>query len=144
VLSQQSLSHPDLQSLWHDQGLWMYQNKQLASRAYLLSRGRKQACIVHDTNPSRVRVDLPLHHPAGELILLDAYYPDWQARVDGRPERIELANSAFRKVPVHEGDRRVDFIYDPASYRLGRAISLITLALLAIWAIAMLPRGRRS
>jgi hypothetical protein len=69
----------------------------------------------------------------GWLVLSDAFYPGWQATVDGQPVKLYRADYAFRAVPLSEGTHLVRFTYRPFSYRLGRAISLATLLLLGCW-----------
>lgn len=69
----------------------------------------------------------------GWLVLSDAFYPGWQATVDGKPVMIYRADYAFRAVPLSEGIHLVHFIYYPLTYRVGRAISLGTLLLIGLW-----------
>jgi hypothetical protein len=61
------------------------------------------------------------------LVLADQWYPGWVARVDGRPTPIYRANYLVRAIEVPAGDHTILFSYEPASYRLGRAISLLSL-----------------
>jgi hypothetical protein len=63
----------------------------------------------------------------GYLVLLDSFYPGWSAYVDGRETPVLKANYAFRAVRVPEGIHRVEFIYRPASFYLGLALSSIVL-----------------
>jgi hypothetical protein len=75
------------------------------------------------------------------LVVADAYYPGWQAIVDGYPAKIERANGIFRGVLLDGGRHAVTFEYQPESWRLGVFISLTALALLAaVVAATFLPR----
>lgn len=65
----------------------------------------------------------------GILVLSDNYYPDWRARVDGQDSPIYRANYTFRAVVVPQGEHEVIFLYEPASVRIGLAISLMSLVL---------------
>ncbi len=64
---------------------------------------------------------------AGWLVLTDAWYPGWRATVDGSPVEIGRADILFRAAPVPAGSHRVEFIYTPLSFRVGVAISIVTL-----------------
>lgn len=88
--------------------------------------------------PERVVVEVDLAS-AGLLILVDAYYPGWQAYIDGEPARIILANTFFRAVATPAGRHTVEFVFRPASLRLG---ALITIATLSAGALALVVRGR--
>jgi uncharacterized membrane protein YkgB len=63
----------------------------------------------------------------GYLVLLDSYYPGWQATVDGLPVPIFRANYGFRAVEVPSGRHLVEFRYRPWSFYLGFSISALTL-----------------
>jgi hypothetical protein len=66
----------------------------------------------------------------GLLILSDAWYPGWQATVDGAAAPILRANHMLRAVPLAEGDHEVEFVYRPRSLLVGGMISLGSLLLL--------------
>jgi len=61
------------------------------------------------------------------LVLLDSYYPGWRVWVNGREQRIQAVNRAFRGVIVKPGQNQVTFRYDPKSFRYGLALTLSTL-----------------
>lgn len=83
--------------------------------------------------PEEVALRASVSSGGGWLVLSDAFYPGWQATVDGKPVKIYRADYAFRAVPLPEGIHLVHFIYDPLTYRVGRAISLGTLLLIGFW-----------
>jgi len=62
----------------------------------------------------------------GLLVLSDTDYPGWKARVDGNETPVYRTNYAFRGVIVPSGAHTVLFYYDPASVRLGIAISILS------------------
>lgn len=80
--------------------------------------------------PTRVSVEVEVTRP-GYLVLLDADYPGWRARVDGKPVAITAAREAFRAVPLETGARRVTFCYEPSAFRVGLFLALTALALIA-------------
>jgi hypothetical protein len=77
----------------------------------------------------------------GYLVLSDAHYPGWRARVDGRPVPIYIANSLFRAVYLDGGKHRVTFDFRPVALHAGLAITAITL-LVSAAALIRRPRAR--
>lgn len=66
------------------------------------------------------------------LFLADNYYPGWKAYIDGQETAIYVANYTFRAILIPEGKHKVEFVYEPDSFRLGGVISFVSLqALLA-------------
>jgi len=73
----------------------------------------------------------------GWLVLSDAWYPGWEAIVDGAKASVERADVLFRAVAVPEGRHQLEWVYRPGSFRLGLILSLGALAfstMLAAWA----------
>lgn len=88
-----------------------------------------QAAEVLLYQPDRVLVR---HNgPGGYLVLTDAYYPGWNAYVDGVPAPIYRGDVYFRAVAVPPGTHLVDFRFEPARVGQGAAISLATLGAVA-------------
>jgi hypothetical protein len=65
----------------------------------------------------------------GLLILTDAYYPGWQATVNGRATAIYQANGHFRTVPVPPGQHEVIFTFVSRPYQTGRLVTVLAVAL---------------
>jgi hypothetical protein len=59
------------------------------------------------------------------LVLNDTYFPGWKAFVDGQETKIYRADYTFRAIPLNAGTHQVEFIYDPLSFKLGAAISIL-------------------
>jgi len=81
--------------------------------------------------PERVVISAKLAEE-GYLVLTDAYYPGWRALVNGQEMPIYRANLLFRAVYLPAGKHRVEFIYDPVSFKLGATISLVTLLVMVV------------
>ncbi|MFC1454940.1 YfhO family protein [Candidatus Undinarchaeota archaeon] len=79
-----------------------------------------------DYSPDLVHVNISAPSE-GLLVLLDSYYPGWNAYVDGKEREVLRANYAFRAIEIEKGTHTIVFKYEPKSYYLGRTISLITL-----------------
>ena len=94
-------------------------------------------------DPERVAITADVASPT-VLVLADAFYPGWQATVDGVPAPILRANLMFRGLALAPGRHEIVFSYRPAAWRLGAAISLAALAVLAAAIIATYTCKRRS
>lgn len=68
----------------------------------------------------------------------DTYYPGWHATIDGRPAHIYRANFLFRAVCVPAGEHVVEFAFTPPGFRIGLAISILSMAGAAL---VLVPRG---
>jgi uncharacterized membrane protein YfhO len=79
---------------------------------------------------------------AGMLVLSDAYYPAWQARIDGSPAEVYVVDGALRGVAVPAGRHAVEFHYASPALPLGAVITGVTLVALA-GLCAPWPRRRR-
>jgi membrane protein YfhO len=66
------------------------------------------------------------------LMLNDANYPGWRASVNGNLASILQADYLFRGVIIPAGRATVDFVYAPASFRLGASISAASLVVLIV------------
>ena len=79
----------------------------------------------------------------GLLVLADAWYPGWVARVDGEERVVHAVDAAFRGVEVNESTREVLFEYKPASFQFGlAACGLAALVLLAGYVRLIFARDR--
>ncbi len=91
-------------------------------------------------SPTRIvlRVDAPA---AGWLVLADAFYPGWEARLDGQPTPLYPADGLFRAVAVPPGPHEITFDFRPRSLRLGAALAAVGIVLAAavLW---LAGRGR--
>jgi hypothetical protein len=94
------------------------------------SAGIKYQVTLLDT-PNGVTIHADLDAP-GYLVLADTWYPGWQATVNGEPSDILRANYAFRAVWLEAGAHTVSMVYRPISILVGGAVTLVSLALLAV------------
>ncbi|MBI2863528.1 MAG: YfhO family protein [Chloroflexi bacterium] len=103
----------------------------LSSMTAARSRPGRDEVTVQSYQPEQVQVKAKLDAP-GLLVLTDAYYPGWQATVDGEPSPILRANYMFRALALTEGEHLVEFSYQPESLRTGLFVSVVALAVSAI------------
>jgi hypothetical protein len=95
----------------------------------------------YENNRLVVEVSTPR---AALLFMSEAYYPGWQAYVDGREEAILRANYIFRAIPVGPGSHTVEVVFQPRSFKVGLALSLLTIVLLlGGWVFFIITRRTR-
>jgi hypothetical protein len=68
---------------------------------------------------------------AAWLLALRSYFPGWRATVNGGPVEIRRANVAYMAIPLTQGTNRIQLRYEPASFRIGAVISVVSLLTLA-------------
>jgi hypothetical protein len=97
------------------------------------------------TQDETERIVIQTDSPAdGLLVLSDAYYPGWQATVDGEATAVYPANAYFRAVFVPAGQHEVVFTFVPESLRNGRFISLLGLGAWTSLFLVILVYQRRQ
>jgi hypothetical protein len=90
--------------------------------------------ITYENNRMVLEVSTP---EAALLFMSESYYPGWKAYVNGRQEEILRANYVFRAIPLGPGSHRVELVCQPLSFKLGMALSLLTIiGLLTAWGIS--------
>ncbi len=102
----------------------VWQNKRPHSLVYLA--GAPRNVTLGHVQADRVDAVVELKQ-AGLLVLREALYPGWEARVDGSLIPLQLYEETFMAVPLRKGKYTVNFRYHPDSVRTGNAISLMTL-----------------
>ena len=86
----------------------------------------------------------------GGLVFTDAYHRGWRAYLDGNGRcRVPLANYVGRGVGLPPGEHTVDLVFDPLSWRIGKAISFaaisfVLLVLLISFLTGSFTRWRRG
>jgi hypothetical protein len=105
------------------------------------ARGPAGSARILTYEPERVVVDATARRP-GELVLTDLHYPGWNVTVDGKPATMHRVNYLLRGTSLTAGRHRVEFRYQPASYRIGLIVSLLAVAALLAALAAGLRRRR--
>ncbi|HUP90376.1 MAG TPA: YfhO family protein [Longimicrobiales bacterium] len=87
--------------------------------------------------PDRQVLKVKTDRPA-LLVVLDNYYSQWRAKVDGKETPIVRANYAFRAVPLAAGEHEVAFDYVAKNLKSSAIISIIII--LGLTGLAFGPR----
>jgi len=93
------------------------------------SAPRSVETISQSVNESVYRID---GNEPGILQISQVFYPGWRAFVDGQEVPVLRSNFALVAVVLPKGAQIVRLVYDPASFKIGLAVTLPTL-LLAIF-----------
>jgi len=137
---------------WHDSGLplydprrlvWIDRDERLGLEDYVAGQPPQpeETVKVSYPTPQRVEIEARLSVP-GIVVLADVFYPGWKLTIDDKPAPIYCVNRAMRGAAVREGTHHLVYTYEPASFRVGRAISLGGLAAFLALAIVFTFRPR--
>jgi hypothetical protein len=119
------------------------QPRSLAGYISRTAVGRDESVTITRDGPQLVELVAELKRP-GLVILADAFDPGWSLTIDGVPAPIFRTNRLMRGAAVKAGHHTLVYTYDPASFRLGAALSisgLLALIALVCWACKG-PLGR--
>jgi hypothetical protein len=95
--------------------------------------------VTYENNRIVLEVDSP---EAAFLFMSETHYPGWKAYVDGREEEILWADYVFRAIPVGPGSHRIEVVYQPLSFKVGLAVSLLTIVMLVTVGVIFTRRRR--
>lgn len=66
------------------------------------------------------------------LVLGEKYYKGWRAVVDGRSVDIYPVNHILRGIYLTPGEHRIEFVFDPAPFKVGKRLTLASFAFFAL------------
>lgn len=155
-LSRDARNGPMTTLLYKDDGFWSDSRlTELDARRSAIVETRDRAILrklsggavepnervtVHEISPVETRLEAALSKP-GLVILADIFYPGWRLEIDGKPAPIIRANRMMRGAIVAAGKHTLTYRYDPDSYRIGKALSLAGLVVLAAASAGILTRA---
>jgi hypothetical protein len=102
-----------------------------SAQVIVLSSGAGDTGGDIEPGPGQVVVRVNASAP-GWLVLSDAWYPGWSARLDGIAVLMLRANYLFRAVYVPAGDHEVGLYYRPVSFWVGLLLSLSSILVIII------------
>ncbi len=111
--------------------VYVTQNEQAFENTVNRQASPQDIATIVSYTPERVEVETKLASP-GWLVLMDTFYPGWQATVDGQPVDILPVNILFRAIEISEGEHTVIFEFKPDSLQWGALISVGTLLIVVI------------
>ncbi|NDJ36211.1 MAG: YfhO family protein, partial [Chloroflexi bacterium] len=102
---------------------------------------RPGSAVITRYEPEHIAITVEAEGSGVTLMLLDAWYPGWEAEVNGEPAEVLRANGLFRAVDVPPGESEVVFTYRSHPLITGAWISGGTALLVLGLAIARWPRA---
>jgi len=64
---------------------------------------------------------------SGFIFVNDIFVPGWRAKVDGEDAKLYRADYLFMAIPVEAGKHVIELVYQPAGYRAGKWITLLSM-----------------
>lgn len=123
--------------LAHSGDVKIYENLNVLPRVFIVANN--QLPITNNTIGNAAVLKYEAEHvivqtttdTPGYLILTDEDYPGWLAAIDSQPAEITTAYGLFRSIAIPAGAHTVEFRFEPASLKIGAAITLFGVLLLA-------------
>lgn len=98
----------------------------------LANKGEYKEANIIVYSPNKLSVDIDMNYP-GFLVLSEIWYPGWKALDNGEETEIYRANYILRSIYLDKGKHRVDFIYNPLSFKIGLWVSAVTLFFIIVY-----------
>jgi hypothetical protein len=90
-------------------------------------------------------VELDIEAPAAALLVMsDAYYAGWSARLDGQPVPIYQTNGVLRGVFVPAGAHHLSMQFDPPMLKIGGLLAALSVLIACSFIGYQIWRGRRA
>ncbi len=101
------------------------------------------AVTITQTSPEQMVLQTENREPA-LLLLTEAFYPGWQATIDGDPTPIYQADAYFQAIFLPAGTHEIIFSFEPDSFRDGRILTLIGLTIVVALISILFTSYRRE
>ena len=99
---------------YYGPGLFIYENKKVLPRFYVLNNGQVQENQVKILKYSPDRIELIAQaQDDSKLIATINYYPFWEAHVNGIAKTLSVEKSTFISLNLDKGINRIILKYNP-------------------------------
>jgi hypothetical protein len=95
--------------------------------------------VLHD-EPGRISLGVETR-ASGFLVVSEAYFPGWQARIDGQPAPVLRVDGALIGLVVPAGTHNVALAYQPAVFSAGAVLSGLALVITALMLLRPMRLG---
>ncbi|WP_224983479.1 YfhO family protein [Geomonas agri] len=80
------------------------------------------------------KIDLDATVTANSMLVMgEKYYKGWKATVDGKLAEIYPVNHVLRGIYLTPGMHKIEFVFDPTPFKIGKTLTLISFAVFAIF-----------
>jgi hypothetical protein len=97
----------------------------LGTAEYPSGQSGPESVVAKRYTPQEVVIEVDTDEP-GWVVLTDAWYPGWEATINGRSVPVEIAYHAYRAVKVDPGQHTITMQFRPASWEWGRLITILS------------------
>jgi hypothetical protein len=87
--------------------------------------GTKARVVATKLGLSSARIEVETDSPT-MLTIAQSYHPRWQARIEGRPQRLWRANYAYQAMEIPTGKYQIDLFYRDNRFLLGSLAAFIS------------------
>lgn len=124
IISPHSITGKDFVLKAKIDNFFIYENLINLPRAYYPNKDKAPITFY---SPNFIRIDTS-QRKSDQLILSDVYSPGWKAYSNGTNEiKITENESATRSIKLKKETKFVEFTYKPDSYKVGSAITILTI-----------------
>jgi hypothetical protein len=91
------------------------------------------------------RIDLEAAVTMNSMMVLgEKYYKGWRATVDGKETEIYPVNHVLRGIYLTPGNHKVEFVFDPMPFKVGKYLTLASFAIFALMLVRELRLRRKG
>jgi hypothetical protein len=121
----------------------LYKTTSPSLRVSTVGSSNSQDIIFYRYDPDKI--EFTISNPKrGYILFRDTFYPGWTATINGVTTTIEPYNDVFKSIWAEVGDHDITFTYSPWSFKVGVAISVMTLLYLTTISIRDLQENRNG
>jgi hypothetical protein len=146
IICRDPLKIPPLREIYRNTFFHIYRNGDVQPRVRLvasmiqngadgfISKGsiKGSSRFVDQGDAQHFKIEIQAEE-SGYLILADSFYPGWKALIEGKAVEIRRTNGWMRAIPLPAGRSIVTFVYRPASFTWGLAVSCAAVLFLLIF-----------
>ncbi len=131
------------QLAWKEENspLKIYENPNVHPRFYGESGEQISNMEIIQQHPTNVVVSIDAPEE-GRVIWSQNCYPGWEVYLDNTKVKMNLYQDTFFAVDIPPGQHRIQYIFNPFSFKLGVGISLLTLLSGIVFALKTLQKNR--